>query len=103
MAINKIILKIQEEASQEVADLLAAAKNKAAVSVDKINKAAMTKVEEIKAQSEMDAAEAVRRQLLIAELEARRIRSTESGKLLKKFLHRRKKNRHGCRRTDGKN
>ena len=49
MAINKIILKIQEEASQEVADLLAAAKNKAAVSVDKINKAAMTKVEEIKA------------------------------------------------------
>ena len=72
MAINKIILKIQEEASQEVADLLAAAKNKAAVSVDKINKAAMTKVEEIKAQSEMDAAEAVRRQLLIAELEARK-------------------------------
>ena len=55
-----------------MADLLAAAKNKAAVSVDKINKAAMTKVEEIKAQSEMDAVEAVRRQLLIAELEARK-------------------------------
>lgn len=72
MAINKIILKIQEEAAQEASELIAAAKNKAAVSANKINDAAITKVEEIKAQSEADAAEAARRQLLIAELEARK-------------------------------
>ncbi|MPM90942.1 V-type proton ATPase subunit E [bioreactor metagenome] len=72
MAINKIILKIQEEASQEVAELLAAAKNKAAASSNKINDAAMAKVEEIKELSEVDAVEVARRQLLIAELEARK-------------------------------
>ncbi len=72
MAINKIILKIQEEASQEVADMLAAAKIKANASANKINDAAMAKVEEIKAQSEVDAVEIARRQLLIAELEARK-------------------------------
>ncbi|MGE4588064.1 MAG: V-type ATP synthase subunit E [Acidaminococcaceae bacterium] len=72
MAINKIILKIQEEASQEVADMLEAAKGKAAVSVNKINETAVAKVEEIKEQSELDVAEVARRQLLIAELEARK-------------------------------
>jgi len=72
VAINKIILKIQEEASQEVADMLEAAKGKAAVSVNKINETAVAKVEEIKEQSELDVAEVARRQLLIAELEARK-------------------------------
>ena len=72
MAINKIILKIQEEASQEVADMLEAAKGKAAVSVNKMNETAVAKVEEIKEQSELDVAEVARRQLLIAELEARK-------------------------------
>ena len=72
MAINKIILKIQEEASQEVAALLATERKKAVASANKITNAAIEKVEEIKNQSEIDAAEAARRQVLIAELEARK-------------------------------
>lgn len=72
MAANKIILKIREEASQEVAVMLAAAKKKAIISDAKIKNAAEAKVEEINAQAMADADEAARRQVLIAELEARK-------------------------------
>lgn len=72
MAANKIILKIREEAAQEVATMLAAAKKKAAASGAKITNAAKAKVEEINNQAVADADEAARRQVLIAELEARK-------------------------------
>lgn len=72
MAANKIILKIREEAAQEVATMLAAAKKKAAASGAKITNAAKAKVEEINNQAIADADEAARRQVLIAELEARK-------------------------------
>jgi len=72
VAANKIILKINEEASQEVAVILAAAKKKAITSDAKIKNIAKAKVEEINAQAAEDADEAARRQVLIAELEARK-------------------------------
>ena len=72
MAANKIILKIREEASQEVAVMLAAAKKKAIISEAKIQNTAKAKVEEINTQAAADADEAARRQVLIAELEARK-------------------------------
>lgn len=72
MAANKIILKIREEASQEVAVMLAAAKKKAIISEAKIQNTAKAKVEEINTQDAADADEAARRQVLIAELEARK-------------------------------
>lgn len=72
MATNKIIFKIQEEASHELAALLAVAKSKADASAKKITNAARLKVGEIQAQAELDANEAARRQVLIAELEARK-------------------------------
>ena len=72
MAANKIILKIRDEASQEVAVMLAAAKKKAIASGTKIKNTAQTKVEEINVQAAADADEAARRQVLIAELEARK-------------------------------
>ena len=72
MAANKIILKIRDEASQEVAVMLAAAKKKAIISDAKIKNTAQAKVEEINTQAAADADEAARRQVLIAELEARK-------------------------------
>lgn len=72
MVTNKIVFKIQEEASHELAALLTAAKSKADASAKKITNAARLKVEEIQAQAELDANEAARRQVLIAELEARK-------------------------------
>jgi V/A-type H+-transporting ATPase subunit E len=72
VAANKIILKIREDASQEVAVMLAAAKKKAIASNAKIMNTAKAKVEEINAQAADDADEAARRQVLIAELEARK-------------------------------
>jgi ATP synthase (E/31 kDa) subunit. len=72
VAANKIILKIREDASQEVAIMLAAAKKKAIASDAKIMNTAKLKVEEINAQAAEDADEAARRQVLIAELEARK-------------------------------
>jgi len=72
VAANKIILKIRDEASQEVAVMLAAAKKKAIASDTKIKNTAQTKVEEINMQAAADADEAARRQVLIAELEARK-------------------------------
>lgn len=72
MVTNKIILKIQEESEHETAALLAAAKSKAAASAARINEAAVAKVKDLNAQAQADAAEAARRQLLIAELEARK-------------------------------
>jgi len=72
VAANKIILKIRDEASQEVAVMLAAAKKKAIISDAKIKNTAQAKVEEINTQAAADADEAARRQVLIAELEARK-------------------------------
>ena len=72
MATNKIIFKIQEDASHELAALLAVAKSKAEASAKKITNAARLKVGEIQAQAELDANESARRQVLIAELEARK-------------------------------
>ena len=72
MAANKIILKIRDEASQEVAVMLAAAKKKAIISDAKIKNTAQAKVEEINTQAAADADEAARRQVLIAELKARK-------------------------------
>ena len=72
MATNKIVFKIQEEASHELAALLAVAKSKAEASAKKITNAARLKVGEIQAQAELDANESARRQVLIAELEARK-------------------------------
>ena len=72
MAANKIILKIEEEGAREAAEIVDAAKKKAAASAEKITAAAKVKIEEINAQAAADADEAARRQILIAELEARK-------------------------------
>jgi len=72
VAANKIILKIREDAAQEVATMLAAANKKAAASGSKIINAAKAKVQDINTQAMADADEAARRQVLIAELEARK-------------------------------
>ena len=72
MAANKIILKIEEEGIREAAEIVDAAKKKAAASTEKITAAAKVKIEEINAQAAADADEAARRQILIAELEARK-------------------------------
>ena len=74
MAANKIILKIEEEGIREAAEIVDAAKKKAAASTEKITAAAKVKIEEINAQAQAaaDADEAARRQILIAELEARK-------------------------------
>ncbi|MEG1913738.1 MAG: V-type ATP synthase subunit E family protein [Acidaminococcaceae bacterium] len=72
MAANKIILKIEEDGAREVAKLLEGARKKAAVAAEKILSNAQAKVTEIEAQAILDADEAARRQVLIAELEARK-------------------------------
>lgn len=72
MGVNKIILKIREEASLERADIIANAKQKAEASTNKIMDDARKKVAAIEKQAKADAEEAVRRQTLIAELESRR-------------------------------
>ncbi|MBR1493976.1 MAG: V-type ATP synthase subunit E family protein [Succiniclasticum sp.] len=72
MATNKIILRIEEEGAREAAEIVDAAKKKAAASTEKIKAAAKVKIEEINAQAAADADEAARRQILIAELEARK-------------------------------
>ena len=72
MAANKIILKIEEEGIREAAEIVDTAKKKAAASTEKITAAAKVKIEEINAQAAADADEAARRQILIAELEARK-------------------------------
>ena len=72
MAANKIILKIEEDGAREAAEIVDAAKKKAAASTEKIKAAAKVKIDEINAQAAADADEAARRQTLIAELEARK-------------------------------
>lgn len=72
MGVNKIILKIREEASLERADIIANAKQKAEASTNKIMDDARKNVAAIEKQAKADAEEAVRRQTLIAELESRR-------------------------------
>lgn len=72
MGVNKIILKIQEDASLERADIIAAVKQKAEISTTKIMDDARKKIVAIEEQAKADAEEAVRRQTLIAELEIRR-------------------------------
>ena len=84
MAANKIILKIEEEGAREAAEIIDAAKKKAAASTEKITAAAKVKVEEIKAQAAADADEAARRQILIAELEARKNALDTKRKVLEK-------------------
>ena len=71
MAANKIILKIEEDGAREAAEIVDAAKKKAAASTEKIKAAAKVKIDEINAQAAADADEAAR-QTLIAELEARK-------------------------------
>ena len=51
MAANKIILKIEEEGIREAAEIVDAAKKKAAASTEKITAAAKVKIEEINAQA----------------------------------------------------
>ena len=72
MAANKIIIKIEEDGAREAAEIVDAAKKKAAASTEKIKAAAKVKIDEINAQAAADADEAARRQTLIAELEARK-------------------------------
>ena len=84
MAANKIILKIEEEGAREAAEIVDAAKKKAAASTEKITAAAKVKIEEIKAQAAADADEAARRQILIAELEARKNSLDSKRKVLEK-------------------
>lgn len=72
MAANKIISKIEEEASQDKAKILADAQVKAAAVREKTLALAQTSVEGIKAQAGINAEEAGRRQVLIAELESRK-------------------------------
>ena len=84
MAANKIILKIEEEGKREAAEIIEAAKKKAAASTEKITAAAKVKIEEINAQAAADADEAARRQILIAELEARKNALDTKRKVLEK-------------------
>ena len=84
MAANKIILKIEEEGAREAAEIVDVAKKKAAASTEKITAAAKVKIEEIKAQAAADADEAARRQILIAELEARKNSLDSKRKVLEK-------------------
>lgn len=72
MGVNKIILKIQEDASLEKADIIAAAEKKAEVATKRIIEDAKKRIVDIEEQAKADAEEAVRRQTLIAELESRR-------------------------------
>ena len=72
MAANKIIAKIEEEASKDKADILAQAQKKAATVREKVLASAESSVESIKAQAKNSAEEAGRRQVLIAELESRK-------------------------------
>ena len=91
MAANKIILKIEEEGIREAAEIVDAAKKKAAASTEKITAAAKVKIEEINAQAAADADEAARRQILIAELEARKNHRRDAGGQVgaAHYLHRR--------------
>ena len=50
MAANKIILKIEEDGAREAAEIVDAAKKKAAASAEKITAAAKVKIEEINAR-----------------------------------------------------
>ena len=72
MAANKIIEKIQEDASQESAAILENAHKKAEAVSTKILAAAHSQIENIEKQSKLDGEEATRRQVLIAELESRK-------------------------------
>jgi len=72
VAANKIISKIEEEASIEKTNILADAEKKATAVRDKVLASAQTSVESIKAQAKLNAEEAGRRQVLIAELESRK-------------------------------
>lgn len=72
MAANKIISKIEEEASKDKAAILAAAQEKATALSAKVLSAAQEQVVAIATQANNDAAEADRRQVLIAELESRK-------------------------------
>ena len=72
MAINKIIDKINQETSAEVAAMMSEAQKKADANAAKIVAAARAKVKEIEDQAKLDADEVSRRQILIAELESRK-------------------------------
>lgn len=72
MAANKIISRIEEEASKENAAILAAAGEKAKAQGERIIAEAKAQVEQINVQAKSEAEEAGRRQILIAELESRK-------------------------------
>lgn len=72
MAANKIISKIQEDASKEKETILAAAKEKAAAATNRTLAQAREQVDTINAQAQSEAEEIGRRQVLIAELESRK-------------------------------
>lgn len=72
MAANKIIEKIQQEAQQNAADIRSAAEEKAAGLKAKIMADAKEQIKAINAQATIDADEAGRRQVLIAELDTRK-------------------------------
>ncbi len=72
MAANKIIEKIQQEAQQNAADIRSAAEEKAAGLKAKIMADANEQIKAINAQATIDADEAGRRQVLIAELDTRK-------------------------------
>jgi len=72
VAANKIISKIEEEASKDKAKILSEAQNKADAIRQKILASAQTTVASIQVQAKNNAEEAGRRQVLIAELESRK-------------------------------
>jgi V/A-type H+-transporting ATPase subunit E len=72
VAANKIIEKIQQEAKQNAADIRSAAEQKAAAAKAKIMADAEEQIKTIEASAAIDADEAGRRQVLIAELDTRK-------------------------------
>ncbi len=88
MSGDKIIQKIEEEATQDAAAIQAAARDKARKEKDRILAKAQEEVREIQARSQVDAREAAGRLQLIAELQTRKENLASKRKVLQEAFDR---------------